>query len=96
VTTAAGPACCAQFFVSGRVQGVFYRAATRETAQRLGISGWVRNGDNGEVELLACGTPAQLQALEHWLWQGPPSACVDGVRRAPAPYQPCMGFEVRR
>ena len=62
--------------VSGRVQGVFYRASTRERAHALGVSGHARNLADGRVEVLACGEPAAVDALCDWLWQGPPSAQV--------------------
>ena len=71
----------ARFLVSGRVQGVFYRASTREQAQRLGLTGHARNLPDGRVEVIAHGAPEALDALERWLWQGPPAARVDGVGR---------------
>ena len=75
---------CKRFLVSGRVQGVFFRASTQQQAQRLGLSGWVRNTSNGDVELLACGEPEQLHELNGWLWQGPPQARVVKVVSEPA------------
>jgi acylphosphatase len=65
--------------VSGRVQGVFYRASTREQAQRLGLSGYARNLDDGRVEVLAVGEPAAVESLVRWLRIGPPAANVSGV-----------------
>lgn len=62
--------------VSGRVQGVFYRASTRAKAQTLGVTGYARNLPDGSVEVLACGDPAAVEALCEWLWQGPPAAEV--------------------
>jgi len=70
---------CRHFLVTGSVQGVFYRAATQETARRLGLGGWVRNCADGNVELVACGDAAKLKELEQWLWQGPPHARVAQV-----------------
>jgi len=70
---------CRHFLVTGSVQGVFYRAATQETARRLGLGGWVRNCADGNVELVACGDAAKLKELEQWLWQGPPRARVAQV-----------------
>lgn len=70
---------CRRFLVTGSVQGVFYRAATQETARRLGLTGWVRNLADGNVELVACGEAAKLKELEQWLWQGPPRARVARV-----------------
>jgi acylphosphatase len=70
---------CRHYFVSGRVQGVFFRAQTQATARRLGLTGWVRNLSDGRVECLACGDEGQLKAFEAWLWQGPPQARVEKV-----------------
>lgn len=70
---------CHHYVVTGRVQGVFYRASTQEAASRLGLVGWVRNCDDGSVELVACGEGSILNQLEHWLWQGPKFAEVSGV-----------------
>jgi len=66
-------------FVAGRVQGVFYRASTQSRAQLLGVTGYARNLPDGRVEVLACGTPAAVQALCDWLWEGPPAAHVTAV-----------------
>lgn len=90
------PVVCAHFRVRGQVQGVFYRASSEAIALRLGLSGWVRNCENGDVELIACGTVQQLDELEKWLWQGPSRARVTAVQRTPAALQTFHGFEVRR
>jgi acylphosphatase len=66
--------------VSGRVQGVFYRASTRERAQQLGCRGYARNLADGRVEVLALGDPPAVQALTEWLWHGPPAAHVTDVQ----------------
>ena len=87
---------CAHFRVRGQVQGVFFRASTEAVALRLGLSGWVRNSENGDVELIACGTTQQLDELEKWLWRGPSNARVTGVQRAPVALQTFKGFQVRR
>jgi len=71
----------ARFVVSGRVQGVFYRASTREQAIQLGLDGHARNLADGTVEVLASGAEADLDALQRWLQQGPPAARVESVRR---------------
>lgn len=75
----------ARFLVSGRVQGVFYRASTRERALALGLRGHAINLTDGRVEVLAAGDAEAIDALEEWLWQGPPDAKVDSVRRSAAP-----------
>lgn len=66
-------------FVSGRVQGVFFRASTRQKAIELGCSGYARNLDDGRVEVLIVAESEAAQALIDWLWQGPPAAQVTGV-----------------
>jgi acylphosphatase len=65
--------------ISGRVQGVFYRAYTLEEARRLGLRGWVMNLPDGRVEVLAEGDPEKLKALEAWCWEGPTYARVSEV-----------------
>ena len=68
--------------MSGRVQGVFYRASTRERAQQLGCRGYARNLADGRVEVLAVGEPAAVDSLIEWLWRGPPAAHVQDVQCA--------------
>lgn len=65
--------------VTGRVQGVSYRAATRDRALALGLAGHARNLADGSVEVLASGEPDALAALEGWLRRGPPAARVDAL-----------------
>ena len=65
--------------VSGRVQGVFYRASTRARAESLGVTGHARNLRDGRVEVLACGESAAVEALCQWLWQGSPASSVSAV-----------------
>lgn len=71
--------------VSGRVQGVFFRASTRQRAIELGVAGHARNLPDGRVEVLAVGAPAAVAALCEWLWIGPPSAHVTGVDSVEVP-----------
>ncbi|HEY3858188.1 MAG TPA: acylphosphatase [Gammaproteobacteria bacterium] len=70
---------CKRCFVSGKVQGVFYRASTAERARALGITGYAKNLADGRVEVLACGEEATVEELVGRLWQGPPAAKVQGV-----------------
>lgn len=70
---------CKRFFVSGKVQGVFFRSNACKEARKLTIMGWVRNLKDGRVELLACGDPQNLETLEKWLRQGPSGAKVESV-----------------
>ena len=65
--------------ISGKVQGVFFRAFTRELARDLHLTGWVRNNSNGTVELVAQGDDEKLTKLKNKLQQGPPSARVGSV-----------------
>ncbi|MGO9176399.1 MAG: acylphosphatase [Desulfobaccales bacterium] len=63
--------------IEGRVQGVFFRAATRDEASALGLAGWVRNLADGRVEALFEGERLALEKLLAWCRQGPPYAYVD-------------------
>ncbi|MEM9492762.1 MAG: acylphosphatase [Myxococcota bacterium] len=65
--------------ITGRVQGVYYRASARERASALGLSGWVRNRPDGSVELAAEGPSQVLDELVAWCGQGPPAARVEAV-----------------
>ena len=65
--------------VSGKVQGVFYRASTADRARALGMTGYAKNLPDGRVEVLACGEEAKVMELIDWLRQGPPAAKVQGV-----------------
>lgn len=65
--------------VGGRVQGVFYRASTRNRAEELGVTGYARNLPDGRVEVLACGEAAAVDALCQWLWRGSPASSVSEV-----------------
>jgi acylphosphatase len=65
--------------VRGRVQGVGFRASAAREARRLGLGGWVRNGNDGGVEVLAQGDTAGVDAFLAWLRRGPPSAHVLAV-----------------
>jgi len=83
---------CTLFIVSGRVQGVFYRASTRECALALGLTGYAKNLDDGSVAVLACGKADAVDALERWLRQGPPAARVDDVVRSTVSCELLSGF----
>jgi len=70
---------CRRYLISGRVQGVFYRASAQRYAQSLELSGWVRNRRDGRVELLACGEASVVAELEKWLEIGPEYAKVTNI-----------------
>jgi acylphosphatase len=67
-------------FISGRVQGVFFRAYTRNEALRLGLTGWVKNLPNSQVEAIFEGETSQLEQMVAWCYEGPPYALVKEVK----------------
>lgn len=70
--------------IRGRVQGVFYREAMRQEAERLGVTGWVQNRRDGSVAAVLQGPPEKVEALVTWARRGPPDAEVAGVEVTPA------------
>jgi acylphosphatase len=74
----------ARFLVSGRVQGVSFRAYTQARAQALGLRGHAHNLPDGRVEVVAEGDAAAIDALAEWLWRGSPASRVADVVREPA------------
>ncbi len=77
MSTAAKVRC--HLYIGGQVQGVYFRAATRDQARMLGVTGWVRNLPDGRVEVLAEGNKDSVDALVAWCRRGPPGARVEGV-----------------
>jgi len=65
--------------ITGRVQGVGFRARMAREAQRLGVSGWVRNRADGSVEAMVAGSPEQVALIMNWARHGPPAAQVEHV-----------------
>lgn len=84
---------CFRCLVAGRVQGVFFRAATREQAQRLGLTGYACNLADGRVDVLACGEPESVGQLREWLHTGPPAAEVTGIACEPIAFRYLNGFD---
>jgi acylphosphatase len=85
-------------WVSGRVQGVFYRASAAQRAQELGLCGYARNLPDGRVEVLAVGPIEALKQFTDWLAIGPTAARVSEVRieeDATALADPPKGFSIR-
>lgn len=70
---------CRYLLISGRVQGVYYRASLADEAERRGVTGWVRNRRNGDVEAVVQGSPEAVQAIIAWAKRGPSQAIVDLV-----------------
>jgi acylphosphatase len=85
----------AHVFVSGRVQGVSFRDATRSQAEQLGLSGWVRNTQDGQVEAVFEGDPDTVQQIIEWCKSGPSSADVEDVSVENEEPENFSGFKVR-
>lgn len=87
---------CLHGYVSGKVQGVYYRQSTQQQADQLGLDGWVRNLADGRVEVLVEGEEDAVRELATWLEQGPAEAEVTAVELQEQPLQGITGFIVRR
>lgn len=81
-------------YISGKVQGVWFRATTKQQAEELGITGWVRNLADGRVEVMACGSEEQIELFYAWLEQGPPHAIVSGREREDLAWHDYTGFDI--
>ncbi|MDI9819726.1 MULTISPECIES: acylphosphatase [unclassified Legionella] len=85
---------CIHCFISGKVQGVWFRASAKEQAEQLGITGWARNLIDGRVEVLACGDEKALEVFYSWLKQGPPLAHVSDCTRENLPWEESPEFRI--
>ncbi|MBD2018734.1 acylphosphatase [Leptolyngbya sp. FACHB-36] len=85
----------ARVVVSGRVQGVAYRAATQEMATELKLAGWVRNLPNGRVEAVFEGAEDPVEDMIGWCQQGPPAALVKNVEVEYEEPEGLQAFEIR-
>jgi acylphosphatase len=81
--------------ISGRVQGVFFRAETRDRARSLSLAGWVRNARDGSVEAAFEGSSERVQSMLDWCRRGPPLAQVDDVSVEWEEPQGETDFEIR-
>ncbi len=86
----------AHVFVSGRVQGVFYRASTRDAARKHNVDGWVRNLNDGRVEAVFEGATDAVETMCEWCETGSPQADVSAVEITVEPPEGLTGFEIRR
>ncbi|WP_436927391.1 acylphosphatase [Halosimplex amylolyticum] len=86
----------AHVYVSGRVQGVYYRATTRDEARERGVDGWVKNLDDGRVEAVFEGPDEAVEAMVEWCHEGSSRARVDDVEAEYAEPDGLDGFEIRR
>jgi len=92
----AGDRVASKVRISGRVQGVFFRAWARDEAERLGLDGWVRNEHDGSVTALIAGSSESVEAMIGLLQRGPPEARVAKVAAEEAdPAEVSSGFHVR-
>ncbi|KRF02566.1 hypothetical protein ASG88_04105 [Nocardioides sp. Soil777] len=85
----------ADLHVTGRVQGVAYRACTQQEAERLGVTGWVRNEPDGSVAAHVEGEPDAVDALVAWCRRGPSGSKVRDVAVRPSAVAGHRGFEIR-
>ena len=80
--------------ITGQVQGVFFRTSARDKAKELGLAGWVRNTENGNVEIHAEGNANALRKFETWCHTGPPSAEVKSVSAEDTDKQDLSDFSI--
>jgi acylphosphatase len=85
---------CRQFTVRGRVQGVFFRASTRDAASRLGLRGHAINLADGSVDVIVCGSDEGMRKMSDWLQKGPPMAVVAEVEEKVTDCAMPQGFSI--
>ena len=85
---------CYRVRVAGRVQGVFFRVSTKDQANALGLSGWVRNEVDGSVLIEVCGPNDQVQAFVQWCHEGPSASRVDQVTAEEIELQDFVNFRI--
>lgn len=85
-----------RFTISGRVQGVFFRAETQEKANELGLTGWVQNNPDGSVEIHAEGPEDALACFATWCREGPSAAVVERVHEEEVPERGEQTFDIIR
>ncbi len=83
-----------RWLISGKVQGVWFRASTKKEAVRLNISGWARNLKDGNVEVIAFGNDDALSELGVWLEHGPELADVINIKQEDIAWKSYTGFDV--
>jgi len=85
---------CRCFYVSGEVQGVFFRATTRDKAIDLGLTGYAQNLADGRVDVMICGNADKVTQMQQWLWQGPAMASVTAVDEYDCSDNTHSGFQI--
>jgi acylphosphatase len=83
-------------WVKGKVQGVFFRSSTQEAAEEYGVQGWVRNTEEGDVEVMATGSEEALLHFVNWCRKGPRRAVVSDVVVERRQEESFMGFKILR
>ena len=80
--------------IEGKVQGVFYRASAKEIADEIGVKGWVRNTEQGNVEITLTGTDDQINDFVSWCWKGPRRAEVTNISKTAREYESFDSFNI--
>ncbi|CAN5196747.1 acylphosphatase [soil metagenome] len=87
---------CIQLIIEGSVQGVFFRATAKKVADRIGITGYVKNQEDGSVQTVASGTEEQLKEFTNWCRSGPEHANVTHVAITEIEEHSFSSFEILR
>ena len=82
--------------IKGKVQGVFYRATAKKIADKLNLTGWIKNTKEGDVEVAVTGDEIFLKEFINWCWKGPPKAIVHNVKVIPIQETAFTAFDIRR
>jgi acylphosphatase len=82
--------------IKGKVQGVFYRATARDEAEKLGLTGWIKNTQDGNVEAVVNGNREHIDRYIAWCWKGPSRAKVESVEVKDLQEERFDGFQIKR
>jgi acylphosphatase len=82
--------------IKGKVQGVFYRATARDEAEKLGLTGWIKNTQDGNVEAVVNGSREHIDRYIAWCWKGPARAKVESVEVKDLQEERFDGFQIKR
>jgi len=85
---------CKKVIISGVVQGVGFRYHTSHQGMKLGLTGYAKNLENGDVEVAVCGLSQQIVEMEKWLQVGPKTSLVESVKSELVSYEPIAGFKI--
>lgn len=87
---------CIHCLITGKVQGVFFRASTKAEAEKLNLTGWAKNLADGRVEVFACGDEEAVDKLITWLKKGPRLARVTSIQTEFVPWETHFDFNIRK